>query len=97
MLSRALFLSLLSASSSSRAFAVDVQALIQETQYVAQDNKTMNLVWWMPTAFWEESLKGDASVTEQQRADFTGVLDQYTVMAVAYVEFGPFGGMTAKD
>src|SRR5690606_26065550 len=49
------------------------------------------------TAFWEESLKGDPTITEQQRADFAAVLDQYTVMAVAHLEFGPFGGITATD
>jgi hypothetical protein len=52
-------------------------------------------VWWIPTEFWDESLKTSAKVTDAQRREIHRVLDDYSVFVVVGAKLGPFGGLTS--
>lgn len=59
-----------------------------------QEGTTLNMVWWIPSAFWEETLK--EQMTGPQRKEFLSVLEEYSVFAVVNADTGVFGGMTPK-
>lgn len=94
---RTLALLALLISAGALAHGADISKLITETQRMSQGAKNLTLVWWIPTEFWDASLAQNPAVTEEQRKEFTAVLDRYVVIAVASVDIGAFGGMTPKS
>ncbi len=36
--------------------AIDMHAVVQETQQMSQGSGDMTLVWWLPEQFWEASM-----------------------------------------
>ncbi|MDQ8204524.1 hypothetical protein [Pelagicoccus sp. SDUM812003] len=80
----------------SQIHATDITKLVQETQKIAQTPGNMSLVWWIPLEFWEESLDQDPRMTEEQKADFIEILEEYTVFAVVESEIGTFGSFKHK-
>ena len=93
---RIILLSLL-CSIASIARSADITKLIHETQHMVQGNNNMNMVWWIPNAFWEETLKQSPQMTEELREQFLAVLEDYSVFVIINVDTGVFGGMTAKS
>ena len=75
---------------------VDVNALVQETQKIAQQADQMTLVWWIPEEFWRVSSGRDPTVTEAQTENLIEVLRPYTLIIVVDGKVGPFGGITYK-
>lgn len=80
-----------------RAQAVDIAKLVADTQRLAQNPKDITLVWWIPTEFWDATLRDNPGITEEQRKEFTKTLEAYMIVAVAAVDIGAFGGMTPKS
>lgn len=76
--------------------AVEISKLTADTQRLDQESQQLTMVWWIPTEFWQATLEKTPNVTEAQRNEFVRVLDNYTIFAVASLEVGPFGGLTAK-
>jgi hypothetical protein len=70
-------------------FVIDTDELIDEIQKSSDNEDRVNLIWWIPTEFWEASL-GEESEEVQQ---IISVLDQYTVFAVVDGEIGAFGSV----
>lgn len=77
--------------------AADLQRLVQETQRMFQEGNTFAMVWWIPPAFWEETLKDNPQLTAEQKREFVKVLSGYTAFSVSHSVSGPFGGMTYKS
>jgi len=73
--------------------ATDLQKIISETQRLSKKSHEMVLVWWIPTAYWEESLKNEASVSSTQRAEIISTLEDYTVFAVVKGKFGAMASL----
>jgi hypothetical protein len=80
-----------------RAGAADMQRLMAETQRMATEPHQVTIVWWVPTAFWDESLKKDTELTAEGKARTISVLDQYTVFFLASESIGPGGSVEAKS
>lgn len=74
--------------------SANIQKLMQDTQRVKQNGKTMTLVWWIPSEFWSTTLKENPDLTSKQVDDLVKVLDQYSVFVVCRESTGPLGGMT---
>jgi hypothetical protein len=74
---------------------VSVNALVEETQRMSEDPRSLSMVWWIPVEFWEASMASAAiPSTPEQIADFTSILRAYTLFAVANGALEPFGGVT---
>ena len=89
-----LTLSIIAAISS---HAADMQKLVQDIQKMTQEGATTNLVWWMPSEFWVESLRQSPHLTDEQKKDFVAALDDYSAFAVANIQVGFMGGLTSKS
>src|ERR1051326_6416487 len=74
--------------------AGNVERIIRDTQKMSSRAGDMNLVWWIPTEFWDESLKDSKNVTDSQRRQIHKVLDDYSIFVVVAAKIGPFGGLT---
>lgn len=76
--------------------AVDVQALIQETQKSAPGSDDMAMVWWMPEDFWRLSFEQEKSLTAEGTEEMLQALRPYTLVAVVDGKMGPMGGVTFR-
>jgi hypothetical protein len=79
------------------ARAADVQKLIHDTQQLAQTSDRVTLVWWIPSEFWSETLKGNPNLTEAQRAAFLAGVEDYSMFAVVVADIGAMGGITPRS
>ena len=77
--------------------AVDMEALISDTQRTTPDNDRMSLVWWMPEEFWRISFAQEKALTAEGVEDMLKALRPYTLIAVVDGKIGPMGGVTFKS
>ena len=75
------------------ATAANVRDIVHETQRVSTDDGKISLVWWVPTQFWEESLKASPMVTDVARQQIIGAMADYTIVALMHGGVG-VGGIT---
>ena len=78
-----------------RADGVDMQKLVQDTQRFRQDKSRMDMVWWIPSEYWQEAFKANPVITPEQQTAVIRVVDDYLVLSVLEGNFGPFGGIVA--
>lgn len=90
---KALLLAVL-ASLASVSQATDITKLVQDTQRFAQNEKSIDLVWWIPNDFWRESLKQNPELGEEETRQFLEALEDYNAFVVIHADIGVFGGMT---
>lgn len=89
-----LTLSIIAAISS---HAADIQKLVQDTQKMTQVGTSTNLVWWIPSEFWEETLSQNPQLTDEQKKEFVAALDDYSAFVIVNMKVGVLGGMTFKS
>ena len=77
--------------------AADIQKLIQDTQKMTQVGSTTNMVWWIPTEFWQETLRQNPQLTEEQKKEFVAALEDYSAFVIVNMNVGIMGGMTFKE
>ena len=70
---------------------IRVDELLRDTQKSSSAPDVLDLVWWVPSLFWETMLSQDASVTPGDRADIVDTFGDYTLVAVAHGRMGPLG------
>lgn len=75
---------------------VGFDALLTETQFSSDSADTLEMVWWLPAAFWEVSFAQDNTTTEEDIAMVQQLLDGYEMFAVVQGDLGYFGGVTYK-
>jgi hypothetical protein len=95
-----LFLAVLIALSSwdvgALAEEIDLAKFAQETQKVLQADSSVLMIWWVPTEYWQESLK-KTGLTQTQKDAFIKALDDYIIFFVVDSKISPLGTMTAKS
>lgn len=77
--------------------AIDLTALIKDSQKISTSNQRVTFAWWIPDQFWEESFRQEGALTEQQQTEFKKLLDPYTIFCVAALDIGPMGGIRGKN
>ena len=70
---------------------VDLNALTVEGQVMTGGANDLALVWWIPSEFWEVSMRQDAMVPEAQVEQVMGILENHSVLAVVQADVSPFG------
>ncbi len=73
-------LSLILVSTVSLVSGADLTQLIQETQKVAQSDRQISFVWWMPQVFWENNFEQNPGMTEGQKEDILKRLKEYSIV-----------------
>jgi len=74
--------------------AIDMQQFMAETQRVRNSDQNISVVWWMPSAYWEESFKKGKLTAEQSR-QMMAVLEPYSMLVVTRMKLGAFGAVSA--
>lgn len=73
------------------AAAANVQDIVHETQRMSSDGGQISMVWWVPTQFWEESLKASPMVTDAARQQVIGAMSDYTILVLLRASTGVAG------
>jgi hypothetical protein len=79
---------LVAALAASRAGAVDVQQLTQESQRVTNEGGTLSLVWWLPRQWWDATLGANPNLTAEGRAKVDATLAPFTIFALVHAKSG---------
>lgn len=70
---------------------VSPDKLISETQRSAEPTDGMNMVWYIPTEFWDVVLRQDPTLSEDGRKEMIDLLDDYFILGVVRADISQFG------
>lgn len=70
---------------------VQVNDLLSEIQVTSGSTSTLDLVWWMPPAFWDVSLAQQGGIPDDMRAEINALFSQYVVLAAVSGSMGNLG------
>jgi hypothetical protein len=73
---------------------VSLDALLTDTQYSSDNQDYLEMVWWLPTVFWEVSFAQDPSTSKADGQAVIDLFQGYELFAVVKGEIGAFGGIT---
>lgn len=73
---------------------VSVDALMTETQFSSDNPDKMEMIWYMPSSFWEISMLQDPSMTAEDAMNMVELTKDYELVAVVQGNIGNFGGIT---
>lgn len=76
---------------------VNMDLFLSETQFSSNDSDIINLIWWIPSEYWEATFKEDKSISEKELAEMIDVMKAYNVLGIVQGEIGLFGGVTYED
>jgi len=76
---------------------VDVNALTAETQVLNGGGSEIDLAWWIPSEYWEASMRSSPDVQEFQITQVLDVLRPYSVVAVVQANISQFGAFSFFD
>lgn len=68
--------------------------LMTETQFSSDNPDKMEMIWYMPSSFWEISMLQDPSMSEKDVQDMVDLTKGYELIAVVQGNIGTFGGIT---
>ena len=57
----------------------------------------MNMVWWIPVSYWEETFKRDPSMSRKDAQEFIDVIDDYVMIAVVDGTINDYGTPSYKS
>jgi hypothetical protein len=84
-------------AANSSDFKIDLAKFTQETQKIAQDADKMELIWWIPTNFWEESFKNDPSISRNEAKEIIDTFSEYVVVAVVDGTIDDYGNISYRS
>lgn len=76
---------------------VSSEALLGDSQKSAEPTDGLNLVWYIPTEFWDNALRQDKALTEKARTEMLEALDDYFMIGVVRADISSFGAFTFHD
>ena len=79
-----------------RAEDIDLAKFAQETQKIVHEKSGLLMIWWVPTEYWQESLK-KTDMSQTQKEAFVKALDDYIIFFVVDSKISPLGAMTPKS
>lgn len=99
--SKKLFLLLFCLASSTSVYSqnssINLDELINETQFLSEDPDVMRLVWYIPIEYWRVTFEADPSISKKEVEEIIDVLDDYEMFAILDGTFGVFGSVKYKD
>ena len=76
---------------------VSLDNLITETQLSKDANDEIEIVWWLPTVYWETVFSQDPMTSKEESEEIIGLLKNYILIIVIKGKVGMFGGVTYED
>lgn len=73
---------------------VSLDKFLTEIQFSSDNPDAMEMVWWIPSEFWEVSFSQDNTVSDEDIKALKDVLNGYELFAVVKGKIGYFGGIT---
>src|SRR5438067_3465069 len=80
----------------SAARGAEIEQIIRDTQRMSHKPGRIDLVWWVPSIFWQETFKADSHMSGAQKEEFVKILDDYTVFILVSSEIGPMAAVTPR-
>ena len=77
--------------------AIDLDALIKETQRSATSTGGMNVVWVIPVEFWRVSATREGVLNEAQIRQISSALEKYLIVGVVRADISPLGSFKFHD
>lgn len=68
--------------------------LMTETQFSSDNPDKIEMIWYMPSSFWQISMLQDPTMTAQDAQDMVDLTSAYELVAVVQGSIGTFGGIT---
>jgi hypothetical protein len=75
----------------------DLQKIGQDVQRVRQEKGNLDMIFWMPSEYWEASFTANAGLTPEKQKELTEGLDKYLIFAVLEGKLGLTGGVMATS
>ena len=76
---------------------VNLDHLITETQQMSSSSDKIEMVWWIPDEFWEESFKSDPTMKKEDIDEWINIVSDYSVFLVLSGDIGSFGQISYKS
>ncbi|MFD2726097.1 hypothetical protein [Hyunsoonleella rubra] len=78
---------------------VSLDKLITETQYSSDSTESIDLIWWIPTEYWNVVFSQDKTVSKSESEAIINLLKNYVTIIAVKGKVGLFGGVTyaSKD
>ncbi|WP_299105898.1 hypothetical protein [uncultured Tenacibaculum sp.] len=76
---------------------VNMDKLLEETQISSNSDANMELVWWIPTEYWQVAFSQDKSISKAEREMIINMIKEYVFVVFIKGEIGVFGGITYED
>lgn len=76
---------------------VDLDAMLDETQFASDNEDYVDLIWWIPMEYWKAVYAQDSSIPADEAEEMTSLLKNYDIVAAVRGKIGYFGGVTFQD
>ncbi|MFT5750816.1 MAG: hypothetical protein ACI828_000546 [Flavobacteriales bacterium] len=76
---------------------VDLDAMLDETQFASDHEDYVDLIWWIPMEYWKAVYAQDSSIPIDEAKEMTALLENYDIVAAVRGKIGYFGGVTFQD
>ena len=76
---------------------VSIDALMSETQYGSDDPDRIDLIWWIPTEYWNVVFSQDPTTSQADTDEVIKLVGDYVFVMVLKGSIGTFGGITYDD
>jgi len=73
---------------------VNLDDLIEETQFSNENTDDLEMIWWMPTEYWEAVFAKEQGMDPSEVEMITKMLKDYVLIIVVKGKIGLFGGIT---
>lgn len=73
---------------------VNLDQLISDTQYTNDSTDDIEIIWWLPTEYWQSVFAQDESSSQAESDMIVEMLENYTLTIVIKGKVGMFGGVT---
>ncbi len=73
---------------------VKLDAFLSEVEYSSDNPDAVELVFWLPLAFWEVSVAQDETLRQEDYLAIADMVSEYNLFAVVKGNIGYFGGVT---
>ena len=73
---------------------VSIDAFISETQFGSDSQNDVDLIWWIPTEYWNAIFAQDPSTSQSEKDIIISMLKDLAVVIVIKGKVGVFGGIT---
>ncbi|WP_111682322.1 hypothetical protein [Winogradskyella tangerina] len=76
---------------------VSIDELTTDTQYASDSPDAVELIWWIPTEYWNVVFSQDPTASESETEQIIDLVEDYVFVMVLKGKVGMFGGITYED